>query len=142
MLHAAKEHLMDRTGFRTTGYGNWTLTAASLIGLALAAFQYFDTGNGIAYSPGSLLVTIAAALILAASLVVLVVRNLPGWFSGLLYALIIVGLIGAALAAYFLDSYWLTALMIVGLLGCLGQLILSPGSRKIAPRVLGAERTA
>ena len=118
----------------------WTLTAASLLGLALAAFQYVDTGNGIAYSPGALLVTLATALILAASLVVLVDPGLPAWFGGLLYALIVIGLMGAALAAYFLDSYWLMALMIVGLVGCLAQLISSPGRGKIAPRALSAGR--
>ena len=132
---------MSRTRSRPIAYGNWTLTAVSLLGLALAVFRYVDVGDGIAYSPGSLLVTAAAALILAASLVVLVDYGLPVWLGGLLYALIIVGLIGAALAAYFLDSYWLTALMIVGLVGCLAQLILSPGSTKIAPRALSAGGT-
>jgi hypothetical protein len=132
---------MPRTHFRELEYGNGTLIAASLLGLALAVFQYFDTGDGIAYSPGALLVAVAAALILAASLVVLARRGLPGWVDVLLYALIILGLVGAALAAYFLDSYWLMALMIVGLIGCLAQL-LSNSSRKIAPSALSARRTA
>ena len=131
---------MPRTRSRPSAYGMWTLTAASLLGLALAVFQYVDTGNGIAYSPGALLVAVAAALILAASVVVLFGQGLPAWFGGLLYALIIIGLIGAALAAYFLDSYWLMALMIIGLLGSLAQLIPSPGRRKIAPRALSAGR--
>ena len=68
------------------------------------------------------------------------VSGLPAWFGGLLYALIVIGLMGAALAAYFLDSYWLMALMIVGLVGCLAQLISSPGRGKIAPRALSAGR--
>ena len=37
----------------------------------LAVFQYLDKGDGIAYSPGALLVLVATALILGASIVML-----------------------------------------------------------------------
>jgi hypothetical protein len=131
---------MARTHFRQLESGSWTLIAASLLGLVLALFQYFDVGDGIAYSPGALLVAVAAALILAASLVILARRGLPAWVGGLLYALIVIGLVGAAVAAYFLDSYWLSALMIVGLAGCLAQLLFNPGRGAIAPGPLGAGR--
>ena len=54
-------------------------------------------------------------------------------------ALIILGAIGAALAAYFLDAYWLMALMIVGLLACLIHLVFSASRVEIAEPALGQE---
>ena len=93
----------------------------SLVGVILAAFNYLDKGDGIAYSPGALLVLVATALILGASIVMMLDRVRTTWLAALLAALIILGAIGAALAAYFLDAYWLMALMIVGLLACLNS---------------------
>ena len=131
---------MPRTLFRPSGYGSWALIVASLIGLALAVFNYLNRGDGIAYSPGALLVLVSTVLILAASIVVLIDLGLPAWLGGVLYGLIILGLIGTGLAAWFLDSYWLTALMIVGLIGCLFQLLIGTGDTAITHRASGAGR--
>ncbi len=123
---------MSRTIVSPRDYGGWALVAISLVGVILAAFNYLDQGDGIAYSPGALLVLVATALILGASIVMMLDRVRTTWLAALLAALIILGAIGAALAAYFLDAYWLMALMIVGLLACLIHLVFSASRVEIA----------
>ena len=54
---------MSRTIVSPRDYGGWALIAISLGGVILAAFNYLDQGDGIAYSPGALLVVVATALI-------------------------------------------------------------------------------
>ncbi len=128
---------MSRTLFRKDSYASWLLILAFLIGVGLAALDYVSRGDGIAYSPGALLVLVSTVLILAASTVVIVDIGLPAWLGGVLYALIILGLIGTALAAWFLNSNWLMALMIIGLLGCLAQLLVSSANVSVATRASG-----
>lgn len=128
---------MSRTRFRPDSYASWLLILASLIGVVLAMLDYVSRGDGIAYSPGALLVLVSTVLILAASMVVIVDIGLPTWLGGALYALIILGLIGTALAAWFLDSYWLMALMIIGLLGCLAKILVSSAKVDFATRASG-----
>jgi drug/metabolite transporter (DMT)-like permease len=93
----------------------WYLIALSGLGFVVAAFNYAQPGNGIAYTPGALLVLVSSLLILAASIVVHGVRHGIPWLNTTLNVLIALGLIGTAFAAYMLDAFVLTGLMLLAL---------------------------
>lgn len=103
-------------------YGSWLMGLASLVGMVLALFHYLTVGDGISFTEGALLVVVSSALILAASLLVSLV-TLPRWLGIILNILLLFGLLGTALAAWFLQTELLFALMIVGLVGWLIHLI-------------------
>ena len=88
---------------RSPGLGLWLLGTASLLALALSIFNYFWTGNGIHGTPGALLVIVSSALMLAAAIFLHVARLIAGWLRGTLLALILLDIIGTALAAYMLE---------------------------------------
>lgn len=98
--------------------GTWLLVAGSAIGLAISVFDYFGD-IGIRGTAGAILVTASSALILGAALATGFVSTMPTWLGVLLAALLIPGILGTALAAYFLDAGWLLAAMALAMIGWL-----------------------
>ena len=103
-------------------YGAWLIAIAALVGLGLALYGYLTPNDGISFTPGALLVVVSSALILAAS-VLLGLNVVPGWAVIVLNVLLLLGLLGTAFAAWFLQTYLLVALMIVGLIGWVVHLV-------------------
>ncbi len=94
----------------------WCLIVLSGIGVVFAAVDYFAPNNGISYTSGALLVLVSTLLIFGASLVVHLVRHGMAWLNAILNVLLCLGLLGTAFAAYMLDAFWLTTLMLLALL--------------------------
>ena len=115
-------------------YGAWLVAIVSLVGLLLALYGYLTPNDGISFTPGALLVVVSTALILAAS-VLLGFRGLPRWVIVVLDVLLLLGLLGTALAAWFLQTYILVALMFVGVIGWLIHLIRPGLSRAVSTNV-------
>lgn len=130
---------MPSTAPRATSYGGWLLVAASAIGLLLSIYNCFDDGNGIAHSQGAILVIVSSALVFAASLAMVLDHDKPAWLAGFFYVSIFLGLVGTALAAYFLLAYWLVALMIVGLVGWLIHIFYDPSDEERAAHAIRKE---
>ena len=106
-----------QTRFRKSPYGIWVIFVAALAALALSASGYFWTGNGIHGTGGALLVLISSALMTAAAIALLYSPAMPRWLRGTLLVLIAVDIVGTALAAYFLEAYWLDAAMLLAAVG-------------------------
>ncbi|MGN6585269.1 MAG: hypothetical protein ACTHJV_16350 [Rhizobiaceae bacterium] len=104
------------------------LCILSAIAVIVAAVNTFSQGNGIAFSFGAYLVLCSTILLIIASLVVMLWNSGPGWARGILLFLIFLDLVGTGVAAYFLDSYVLLALMALGFIAWLISLF-SGGSR-------------
>lgn len=102
-------------------FGLWLLTAATLIALIDALFNYFDASNGIHGSEGALLVIISTALQLIAALLILF-NVLRGGWKVLFEVLIFLDLIGTGIAAYFLEALPLLGLTVIAFIGWLLQL--------------------
>ncbi len=111
-------------------YGAWLLLASMLGGLVVAAVDAFNAGNGIAYSFGAYLVLAATALLLAAGLLVSFVKGMPGWLSIVISFLILIGILGTGLAAYFLAAWVLVAFMVLGLVAWLAHVFADPAARR------------
>ena len=114
---------------RTGAAGWWLVATAGVVGLVLSLWEYFARGDGIDGTGGALLVIVSSALILAASLVIVLgwVDDVR-WLRALLVFLVLLGIVGTGLAAYFLESHWLLAAMVIALFGWLADL-----SRKSGP---------
>ncbi|HXR55438.1 MAG TPA: pyrroloquinoline quinone-dependent dehydrogenase [Casimicrobiaceae bacterium] len=110
---------------RTSLHPVWVLPIAALIALGAALFDYFWSGNGIHGTAGVLLViaSSAAMLILAILLVQWATR---GFAHGLLLVLLIIDIAGTALAAWFLQAWWILGATV---LAAIGWLIALPTSR-------------
>lgn len=122
---------MARSSRRGTAYGVWLLLASSLAGLLVAAINTFSEGNGIAYTPGTYLVLFSTSMLVLGSLLLFMPR-MPRWLDGLISALLLIGLLGTAFAAYLLMAYVLIAIMAVVLLAWLIHVLADPahgGSR-------------
>jgi hypothetical protein len=130
---------MPDTAPRTTSYGGWLLVAASAIGFVLSIYNCVNEGNGIAYSEGAVLVVVSTALVLAASLAMVLDHDKPAWLAGFFYVSIFLGLVGTAIAAYFRIAYWLAGLMIVGLIGWLIHLCFDPSDEELAAHAIRKE---
>jgi quinoprotein glucose dehydrogenase len=97
----------------------WLLPLAALIGLVIAVFDYFWTGNGIHGTGGVLLVIVSTAAMLVLSTVLVYSSGMPRGVRGVLLFLIIVAIAGTAFAAYLLLAWWLLAAMVLALIGWL-----------------------
>ena len=111
---------------RSNAYGTWLLAAAAAGGLAVSAFDYFDTSGGIDHTPGVVLVIVSTGLLLIAALVLALVANTPAWLRILLLVLAALDVVGTAAAAYFLQTWLLLALMGVAALGWIAALVRGP----------------
>lgn len=88
-------------------------------GLALSIFAYVERSSGINGTAGAMLVVASSAAILLAALAL---ASWPGMWRGLrglLLFLLLLGILGTGLAAYFLMSIWLLVAMAVCLIGWL-----------------------
>src|SRR6185312_713258 len=112
-------------------FGNWLLLLSALAALCVAVFEYFWHGNGIHGTGGALIVIVSTALVLAGALVL---GRLPERARGmriLLLVLLVVDILGTALAAYLLEAYALLALVVLALVGW-AICIAAPGARRVA----------
>lgn len=114
----------------TVRFGLWLLTAASLLGLIDAIFNYFSPANGIHGTEGALIVIVSTALQLIAALLILA-RVVRGWVWWLFQVLILLDLIGTALAAYLLEADLLLALTVLGFIGWLLQMFGAPSPARL-----------
>jgi hypothetical protein len=95
------------------------LCILSAIAVIVAAVNAFSQGNGIAFSGGAYLVLCSTILLVIASLIVTFSSSSPGWLRGILLFLILLDFVGTGVAAYFLDSYVLLAVMVLGFIAWL-----------------------
>ncbi len=130
---------MSREPARSVDHGGWLLVAASAVGLASAGLAYIRPGSGISRSGGALLVVGSTALLLAAALVTTLDRHKAAWLRVFLRVAIPLGLLGTGLAAFFLESHALLALMGLGLIGWLLHLVRGPRHPAPAARRAGPE---
>lgn len=94
--------------------GSTLLIAAALLGIAVSAVNYVMPDNGIAGTPGALLVIVSTA---ALALVAYALRRrlADGRGGGLLWhAIALILLAGTAFAAWLLETPVLVALMALG----------------------------
>jgi hypothetical protein len=104
-------------------WGGWLLMVAAVIGLLVALYDFF-LAWGIRYSIGSGIVVFSTAIMIVAALVIVFARP-ARWARIVLGIGLVLDFLGTALAAYFLDSYLLTALSLLAGLGWL-IFVLSP----------------
>ena len=96
--------------------GLWLLAAGASAGLLVSVWNYFAVESGIDHSAGALLVIVASLLLLGAS-VLLAAVPMPHWMTACFLGLLLLGLAGTAMAAYFLESQTLLLAMALGLAG-------------------------
>jgi hypothetical protein len=101
---------------------------AALLGLAAALIGYFHRGSGIDHTAGALLVIISTALLVAAEAALALFLDAPRWLRVVLLTLCLLGLLGTAIAAWFLHAWWLLAFMLVGLLAWLIEVAPHPAA--------------
>ncbi len=94
------------------------LLILAILGFADAVFNYLWTGNGIHGSEGALLVVVSTFLMIVAAGLILfgIVR---GGLRVLFDILLGLGVLGTAVAAYFLESWILLVLVILAALAWL-----------------------
>ena len=97
----------------------------SALAFADAVFNYFWTANGIHGTEGALLVVVSTALLAGASWLV-GAHVVSGWLRTLLMVLLVLDLIGTALAAYLLDAWILLGLDIVAAIAWLATVFAAP----------------
>jgi hypothetical protein len=130
----SKAYPMQRFSF---GLALMGLSGAT--GLFDSGFNYFYRAGGISHTGGAALVIVSCLLIVGACLWLAELRRV-GWLAATLIILLFMGLIGTALAAYFLEADILLALMLLGLLGwCMDRL--PRRAAKPSPLPLGRELT-
>jgi hypothetical protein len=96
-------------------------------------------GSGLDGTGGALLVIVSSALILAASVLLVVARPLPRPFGIVIGTLLLFGIAGTGFAGYMLESDVLAGFMAFALIGWCVHL--APGTRPAArdvPRAAGA----
>jgi hypothetical protein len=94
----------------------WLIAIPAGIGLVLSLIAYLTPHGAVAHSWGAVLVVVATALLLVASLLI-ALAEMPHWFVVLLEVLIILDIVGTGGAAYFLETYILLAFMVIALIG-------------------------
>ncbi|RKR07195.1 hypothetical protein C7446_0003 [Kushneria sinocarnis] len=100
---------------RSQGLGAIVLFAASLVGLAVALYAYFTPLTGVTGTLGAQVVILVTAVLAVAALVLAAVKN-----RGLrivLRVLILLALGGTFVASLLLHQWWISAAMVVGLIG-------------------------
>lgn len=110
------------------------------LGLCDSVFNYFYRPGGISHSPGVLLTIVSCALIAGDGLG-LAIFSRSNWLRTTFVTLLLLGLLGTGLAAYFLEADLLLGLMILGLIGwCAERIGRRPAERAMSIHASGATR--
>jgi uncharacterized membrane protein len=97
------------------GRGAWIIALAAIIAIGVSTYDYFSTATGLQRTGGVVLTGIAGVLMLAAAFGLM--ARARGALAATLRVLILLDIIGTAVAGYFLESGCLMASMLVALLG-------------------------
>ena len=111
--------------------GAWLITLASLIVIAICVYDYYTPETGLIGTGGVILVAVAAALMLLASLVLAMVPNRSGLLQGFLVVSILLDIIGSSVAGYFLESPVIMAAQALALIGWLMNVIGDAADRSV-----------
>ena len=111
--------------------GAWLIILASLIAGAIRVYDYYSPETGLIGTGGVVLVAIAAALMLLASLAVALVPNRAGWIQMFLVVSILLDIIGSSVAGYFLESPVIMAAEALALIGWLMNVIGDAADRSV-----------
>jgi hypothetical protein len=95
--------------------GRGIIALAAVIAIAVSTYDYFSTATGLQRTGGVVLTGIAGILMLAAAFGLMVRPS--GALATMLRVLILLDIIGTAVAGYFLESGCLMVAMAVALLG-------------------------
>lgn len=105
-------------------WSGWLLIAAAAVGFLVALYDFF-LAWGIRYSIGSGIVVFSTAIMTVAALVIVFARP-ARWVRIVLGIGLVLDFLGTALAAYFLESYLLTALSLIAGIGWLIYVLSAP----------------
>ena len=108
---------------------NSLLVAISMIALAISVFNYFWTGNGIHGSIGALLVIVSTLVMALAAEAACTAR---GPFGSVLFALLLIDILGTGFAAYMLEAEILLGLMVLALVALAWCAVAGARSRSAA----------
>ncbi len=97
--------------------GAWLMAASAVGGLIASLIYYFWRGDGIAYTPGTLLVIVSTALLLASSLVMAMGVWRHRATTEFLAVATCLDVLGTAFAAWLLEAHWLLGLMVLAAAG-------------------------
>lgn len=97
------------------------LSLIALLAIALAAYAYLVPSTGVAGTEGAMLALAGSVAILIGAVAAASLRR-PGWLRTTLMVLLLLGLIGTALAAWFLHRFVLVAVLALGLVAWFGLL--------------------
>ena len=129
---------MARTVGAASNLGLWMMVAGAVGGTINGIFDYFSGGNGIHGTWGCLGVLVASAPIALFSLLLALRLIRPGWLRGVLFFLLLIGILATAFCAYLLEANSLVGLMAFALLGWLDQLLRQGVIRRTATIGTGA----
>jgi hypothetical protein len=113
------------------------LAIAAIAGLALSIFAYFES-VAVGYTDGVLLVIGSTALLTLGALAHALLLGLPRWLRALLDVLLLVGVIGTGVAAWFLEVRVLIAFMAVALVGWFVHVLFGPATPRPSQATLPA----
>jgi hypothetical protein len=111
--------------------GAWLILLASLIVMAICVYDYYTPETGLIGTGGTILVAVAALLMLLASLVVATVPNRPCFLQYFLVSAILLDIIGSSVAGYFLESPVIMAAEALALIGWLMNVIGDAADRSV-----------
>ena len=111
--------------------GAWLIILASLIAMAICAYDYYTPETGLIGTGGVILVGVSALLMLLASLVLAGMPNRSGLVQGFLVVSILLDIIGSSVAGYFLESPVIMAAEALALIGWLMNVIGDAADRSV-----------
>lgn len=105
---------------RSSRWGILLLLLAAVVGFVLALYAYFTPLTGVTGTLGALVV-IAANVIVA--VLALILRASNGRGARIFWGIVtLLGLVGTGFAALLLHQWWITAAMVVGLVGLIASI--------------------
>lgn len=93
------------------------MAVAAAAAVLLNVYDYLAVGTGIDHTEGAILVILSSALVALAALVLALGTSIHRGLRVTLQVLLLLGILGTGLAAWFLESQWLIGLMVVALIG-------------------------
>jgi len=112
-------------------YGTWLLDLASVVGLGASIAYFLWPGDGIAGTPGVILVMVTLALMVLASLALSIWPAMARWLRGVLLFLILLDIVGTGFAGYMLEAWWIVGAMAVALIAWIVHVAADPAPRRI-----------